>query len=330
MQFPIGVRMILALPILVLALPAQAVECKKLNGATDHPLFPVYEGSCQIAYENRSFDEYTQVQGKLVSGAIEKQQSVEGSVERKIYSIPEERTPLEVFRNYQQGLTKRGYEVLYSCKNDECGPTKPFLAQVYPPDERKKAKAPQPDMAFYALSGKPDQYYLAAKKPDGSAYVSLLVGNHQNLSTRIGHRTIVLADIVEVTQLEGNLVDADAMSKSIQETGKVALQNIYFDTGKSVLKPESKPALDEMAKLLKGDPALKVYVVGHTDNVGKYEDNLVLSRTRAEAVVKTLQTQYGIPGGQMVPAGVASLGPLASNNSEQGRAKNRRVELVQR
>ncbi len=123
-------------------------------------------------------------------------------------------------------------------------------------------------------------------------------------------------------------VDAAAMAKEVAATGHVALYGIYFDTNKTDIKPESAPALDEIAKFLKQDPKVTVYVVGHTDNVGGYESNMGLSQRRAEAVVKELTTKYGIAATRLKAAGSGPLAPVAPNGTEDGRAKNRRVELV--
>ncbi|MRR09121.1 OmpA family protein [bacterium] len=122
--------------------------------------------------------------------------------------------------------------------------------------------------------------------------------------------------------------DAAAMGGDIDATGHVSVYGILFDTGKSEIKPESDAALAEIAKLLGSNAALALYVVGHTDNVGTLAANMKLSQDRAAAVVKTLTGKYGIAASRLSPHGVASLAPVASNNSEEGRAKNRRVELV--
>ena len=122
--------------------------------------------------------------------------------------------------------------------------------------------------------------------------------------------------------------DAAAMGNDIHATGHVSVYGIYFDTGKSDIKPESDAALSEIAKLLNNDASLKLYVVGHTDNVGSLDSNIKLSKSRADAVVKALTGRHGIAAGRLKPHGVASLAPVASNDSEDGRAKNRRVELV--
>jgi len=94
------------------------------------------------------------------------------------------------------------------------------------------------------------------------------------------------------------------------------------------VKPDSKPQIEEIAKLLKASPDLHVLIVGHTDNKGKLAYNQTLSLTRAKAVVAMLVKSYGIPAAQMTAVGIGPAAPLASNDSEEGQAKNRRVELV--
>jgi outer membrane protein OmpA-like peptidoglycan-associated protein len=118
------------------------------------------------------------------------------------------------------------------------------------------------------------------------------------------------------------------MAKSIDADGRVALYGIYFDTGKADIKPESKASLDQISELLKQRPNLKLHVVGHTDNVGAVESNMVLSKRRAESVVAALSTTYNINRTRLTGNGVASLAPVKTNSTEEGRAKNRRVELV--
>jgi len=135
--------------------------------------------------------------------------------------------------------------------------------------------------------------------------------------------------LVEKKQMSQEVTaDAESLASSINETGKASVYGIYFDTGKSVIKPESDATLGEIAKLLKKEAKLKAYVVGHTDNVGGIDSNMKLSQARAEAVVKALTEKYGISASRLKAYGVASLAPVASNDTEKGKAKNRRVELV--
>lgn len=135
--------------------------------------------------------------------------------------------------------------------------------------------------------------------------------------------------VVETGAMKQDVIaDAAALHASIAATGKAAVYGIYFDTGKSVMKTESKPALEEITKLLKQNGSLLLFVVGHTDNVGPLDYNLKLSSDRADAVVKALIGR-GIAASRLKWAGVGPYSPVTSNRAEEGRARNRRVELVE-
>jgi outer membrane protein OmpA-like peptidoglycan-associated protein len=136
-------------------------------------------------------------------------------------------------------------------------------------------------------------------------------------------------NVIEKQAMNQDVVaDASSMANSIKESGKVALYGIYFDTGKSTLKPESQPALKEIAKLLNTDQGLKLYVVGHTDNTGLFDSNMKLSMDRALAVVNSLVSQFSINAIRLKACGDGPTSPVATNDTEEGKALNRRVELV--
>lgn len=136
-------------------------------------------------------------------------------------------------------------------------------------------------------------------------------------------------DIIQKEAMTQDVVaDANSMMNSIKQTGKVALYGIYFDSGKSAVKPESAAALAEIGKLMKSDPSLKVYVVGHTDNVGGFESNMKLSMDRAAAVVNALVSQHSVNAANLRACGNGPTAPVATNDTEEGKALNRRVELV--
>jgi outer membrane protein OmpA-like peptidoglycan-associated protein len=133
--------------------------------------------------------------------------------------------------------------------------------------------------------------------------------------------------IVEKKAMEQD-VTADLFWEDLVKTGHVAVYGILFDTGKSVLKPESEKAVSEIARLLKKEASLTLYVVGHTDNVGGLDPNMRLSQERAAAVVEALVKTHGIAASRLKPFGNGPYAPVATNETEEGRAKNRRVELV--
>lgn len=143
-----------------------------------------------------------------------------------------------------------------------------------------------------------------------------------------GNGTIWLRIVEKAPMTQHITVDAAALSQGLKATGHIALYGIHFDTGKAVVKPESRPALEEVAKLLRTEPELRLWVVGHTDSVGRVDDNMRLAQARAEAVATELAGSYGVPASRLRGFGVGPLAPVTGNDSEEGRAKNRRVELV--
>jgi OmpA-OmpF porin, OOP family len=121
--------------------------------------------------------------------------------------------------------------------------------------------------------------------------------------------------------------DASALSDEINKSGHVAVYGIHFDTGKAAILPDSESALGEIVKLLQQDADLKLRVEGHTDNQGNAAANQALSEKRAQAVVAWL-TAHGIAANRLTAKGFGQTKPIEDNGTEDGRAKNRRVELV--
>ncbi|HWR37853.1 MAG TPA: OmpA family protein, partial [Clostridia bacterium] len=120
---------------------------------------------------------------------------------------------------------------------------------------------------------------------------------------------------------------ADGWAQQINQTGRVSIYGINFDTGKATLKPDSESVLTEMAALLQKQPEWFMLVAGHTDSVGTDAVNIPLSRQRAEAVITYLAGK-GINKARLTAAGFGAQKPLADNATEEGRGKNRRVDLV--
>lgn len=135
--------------------------------------------------------------------------------------------------------------------------------------------------------------------------------------------------IVEKTVMEQEVVaDPKALADDLRNKGHVAVYGIYFDTDSAAIKAESEPALKAISEMLKQNSSLKVYIVGHTDMTGALEHNMDLSKRRAESVLQELVSTYGISSNRLKAMGVGPLCPVATNQSEEGRKLNRRVELV--
>lgn len=134
--------------------------------------------------------------------------------------------------------------------------------------------------------------------------------------------------MIKQKQMEQQMVaNADGWAQQINQTGRVSVYGINFDTAKAAIRPDSEPVLAEVAKLLTVNRDWAVVVAGHTDNVGAKEMNITLSKARAESVIAWLAA-HGIEKGRMVAAGFGDTRPVAENTTEDGKQKNRRVDLV--
>ena len=185
-------------------------------------------------------------------------------------------------------------------------------------------------------------YTNALKKLGGQLLYEWEDGGSQNVVLKLvkdgkevwahiyaAYNGIYNVNIIEKQAMNQDVVaDANSMADAIKTTGKIALYGIFFDTGKANLKPESQPALQEIVKLLKANPNLKLYVVGHTDNTGAFDANMKLSMERSAAVVNALVSQHGIAAASLKACGDGPTAPVATNDTEEGKALNRRVELV--
>ncbi|WP_295444763.1 OmpA family protein [uncultured Thiodictyon sp.] len=330
------------------------IPTKDQDGSRDHPLLKRYEGSFIVAHDGKAFDEFVLPTAPLKADAQRRDQhnniafapeqslNLEGRTTRLVYVVPEGRSPLEVVRNYQDEVEALGGKVLFTCKREECGGAadrssnggggEMSLAMVLYPEER--ITDPAFSSGNCAMTERiKDQRYLAAELPDQQAHVSVLAYTLKadSYCKALDGRTVAVVDFIEAKGREQKMVKVDAaeMARTIATTGRIALYGILFDFDKTAVKPESAPALTEIAALLKGNPALKLLVVGHTDNAGNFDYNRTLSQRRAEAVVATLVKDYKVDKARLLPVGVSFAAPLASNQSEEGRAQNRRVELVQ-
>lgn len=133
-------------------------------------------------------------------------------------------------------------------------------------------------------------------------------------------------EVVEVETMKQDVVVN--MDEAINQYGKVAIYGILFDVGKSDIKPESAQSLKQITDYLNANPSVKIFIVGHTDNTGTLVNNTALSKSRAESIKNYLVSSAKIDEARLSTAGVASLCPVSTNDTEEGRRLNRRVEIV--
>ncbi|WP_256354355.1 MULTISPECIES: OmpA family protein [unclassified Variovorax] len=125
----------------------------------------------------------------------------------------------------------------------------------------------------------------------------------------------------------GQVFSAAELGRSLDVNGKVVIGGVMFND-RDHLDPSSKPALDQIGKLMKLRPGLRLHVVGHTDNIGALAGNREISKRQAHAICVALVVDYGIERNRLTANGMGSLSPMVSNQSSRGRARNQRVELV--
>ncbi len=308
---------LLAATIMACTSIAQGQAARDIDGATDHPMVSRYPSSYISFNQNEEFNDYQ----LPVSPAPRKSRNTQefellhGKLTRLSYDLPHDRSSLEVFKNYRDELSDTGFRFLFECNEKQCGNSYRWSNTSLDRGSR--------------LAGRDNtQHYLAGvlNRPEDNVYIALYVVR-RSTKNLVAH-----LDILEEQAMETGMVTVNAkyLQDELNETGKVALYSLYFDHDKATLTAESTPALGVVATLLNQHRDLQLFVVGHTDYIGSLNYNMDLSRRRAQSTVTALIERYGIDADRLNAQGVGPLAPVGSNESEQGRALNRRVELVKK
>jgi outer membrane protein OmpA-like peptidoglycan-associated protein len=322
-------RSTLALLTLALAVNGRAAD---VPGSKDPAGVKRYTGSEIIGYHAPRFDEFLLPLGPPTGfspPAYAKSLKTEGLLSRYTYLAPAGRSAAELFANYRLEFRRLGLVPLYEKGAGEKGWFGPTLNQAADEDQIGQ---------ILAYNENQERVLVAKSKDAKPTYYYVFVTSYRDgviplrLQRSVAKESALAELIVMAPQaMDENmtLLNAAAMSKALADSGRVLLYGITFDTDKDTLRPDSEPTLKEIGTLMADSPRLKIHVVGHTDNQGKLDYNLDLSRRRAAAVTRDLITKYGIAANRMDSFGCGPYAPAASNDSEEGRAKNRRVELVE-
>jgi len=300
-----------------------------VEGSKDHPLISRYPGSNILYYDEQEYYMYSIATGPETGyRTISDWTDVEGKFTRIYYELGGDVTITQIFTNYLNAMQKAGFEILAKGMNKDRNVGKDIGGGSWLGTFYAKNNYPTNSNILMGAGSSTSggTCYVAGKLTRNNGTVYVIVGGKEYSN----EKKIYMIDIIEETKMEDDLItiNAEEMLKGIKAEGKIALYGIYFDFDKADVKPESAPTLQEIANLLKNDPSLKLYVVGHTDMKGKLDYNVDLSKKRAAAVVKELTTKYGIKADRLTSDGVGPLAPVATNETEDGRKLNRRVELV--
>lgn len=328
----------------LLLLPFSLLPAKDIPSSKDHPLIKRFEGSGIIFHKQNSFERLRLIMEPIVFNYNDqkyepyKHIDTEGKRTTIYYVLPEGVSPLEAIRNYENEFKEKGFEILFQAGGEKLERNKGdnLAGEVYGVTS-SNTDQDHPDMAGITSIDLSKSQYIAARLPreEGDIYASVLAIESSRRTAgafKIPEKvTVVRLDVCEVKAMPQRMVTVSAgeMANQINSTGRVALYGIFFDFNKAEVKPESGPTLQEIAKLLNGNAKLRLLVVGHTDGIGSFEGNRTLSQKRAEAVAAVLTSKHGVNAGRLFPVGVSFAAPIATNSTEDGRAKNRRVELVE-
>ncbi len=319
------------------------VPTADLTGLSDPPGLSRFAGSVLVYRNDSAYDEVKLPVSKTanVDGKVVAPKTLDRAGQRAALQCitPAGKSALEVLRNYQQATKPAGFETVYECAGDGCGRTPDisryyFAALVMP--ESYWASVGDRTPAYCGGSQRIGDFRYAVfdNKTTGAtlAVMTWRPGDVSSYCVESDYKSRASVFVVSIQPKAREqlmeMLTASEMGQSLTATGKVAVYGILFDTNKAEIKAESKASLDQIGALLKQQESLKLHVVGHTDNVGNLPANLDLSKRRADAVAAALRRDYGITRDRLTANGVGSLAPVASNASDAGRAKNRRVELV--
>jgi outer membrane protein OmpA-like peptidoglycan-associated protein len=320
------------------AIPLVALAAD-LPGSRDPSGLKRFQGSDIIAYATIPYDQYVMARGpgSPVTGFV-KSEAVEGGITRVIYRVASGHSALEVLRNYEQMVKAMGLSPTYELS--PCGGlnfsgyfVNRFYYQNATPTD---ADGPRP------FAEATNECYFTAKGALNGRLLNVAVFVDENgsdwqwrrastASSVALHRGDILVgvDVVTANAMQNQMVVVKAadMADALATKGFIDLYGVYFNTDSAALKPQSGPTLDEIASLLKIDRSLKLEISGHTDSTGAKDHNMKLSEARARSVTASLVSKYGIDARRLTAKGYGDTRPIASNRTEGGRAKNRRVEL---
>lgn len=250
--------------------------------------------------------------------------TIDGEMNRRFCSVPEGISPLEIIKNYEHALKTKGGTIIhlsrnaYRHTNKDTGERVWFMRNLF-----THGHIEHQHYGYLQMTREAEDYIVGKISQGGS---DILISVASAVIEKVTYYEVVT---VIAKPMDMNNVTLNVLNEGMSGNGKVAIYDIYFDTGKYQLKQESTAALKIIAKYLKENSDKQFLIVGHTDNVGAFDFNIKLSKNRALSVVNELISTYGINNKQLKAYGVGPAAPVTTNSTKEGKARNRRVELVE-
>ena len=240
----------------------------------------------------------------------QKSEELSGRIERTIYDYEASESAYNINLNMKTSIIDAGFDIIFECEREACGDVNGW--KLYLSKEIE--------------GGHASQYYIVAKharKGGGDWYVSFYVND-------IANRPRSVVDVIHTGKIKPDpvVIDYSLLADTLEANGHVDIPGIKFLFNSHILEQTHHLSLGWVGHMLKNNKDMKVVLVGHTDNVGRAEYNRKLSESRANTVKQFLITEQGVDPKQLDSAGLGALSPKASNTTKEGRAINRRVELV--
>jgi OOP family OmpA-OmpF porin len=307
----------------------------------------VYEGATVLEDKNIEFSEFPIVTGlkpyRLPNLGKEFKEEVKvGHLNAKSMAIGKNIDPVRVYYNYKERLKELGYEIviatstntfredygIYNLNNS----SHEFINHLI-----KIAGLNEKTIAFSSWDSNHNTpvFFITAQKVNEEEekyfqfYISTNSSNDVNyniFNIMTLEKALITKDTIDTFKPE--FLTAADIKTSLDKEGKASLYHVYFDFDSAKVRPESSNEITEIAKFMKENPNEKLIITGHTDNVGEFSYNVELSQKRAFAVMGELIKKHGIDAKRFIGFGAGMAAPVASNATDEGRARNRRVELV--
>ena len=306
------------------------VNAQDISGSKDHELLSRYPGTEIRYYFER---DYYETRYPIAPAEYDKEPKkwleVSGKQTSIVYEAPKNKSTIEIMKNYEDAFKKQNAEILFKCKGGECdGTTTWYAAQFFNATFGETNRESNGEISHYESFNAyhASQRYLFAKVTTSDKIYYVVVAATPKYDE---NPVKILVEIIEVDNMQTGMIElnADIFKEKLEKEGKIALYGILFDTGKTDLKPQSEKELALIGNYLKQNPKAKIYIVGHTDDIGNFGENTLLAEGRAIKVTEALK-QFGNFESRITPIGVGPVCPVATNETDEGRAKNRRVEIV--
>jgi OmpA-OmpF porin, OOP family len=298
-------------------------------GSKDDPLIPRYPGSVIIFYNETNNRNYELTLGPLVKNSPNDlsytptdTRTLSGKITTLQYMIKNAQFQ-DVVNFYNDAIKKNGFDLIAFTKSN-----RPMEVAGRNWTNNVYDKLPYKLKSNIAgtKGGEENRYYIVGQlnQPGQKVFAVMVINEFDRNEIYVHSDVIGEGEKIERPE-ETN---AKTIENDLKEKGYSIINGIYFEQDKADIKEESGPALDEIAKYLKKNQGVILYVIGHTDMAGRLDFKIALSKSRADAVVKVLKERYSISSERLIPDGVGFLSPVASNQNLEGRKKNDRIELV--